>query len=94
MSSTALRARRIEALGLPAAQEDALLGLSHRCGAGLICTTNAGAIRTLMGYRQRGDLEAIRVALGEIERKGLVASVPRPSSQHSRTYTLTPHRWG
>ena len=93
MSSTALRARRIEALGLPATQEDALLGLSHRCGAGLTCTTSPGAVRTLMGYRQRGDLETIRTALAEIESKGLATSVPRPSSKYSRTYTLLPERW-
>ena len=93
MSPTALRARQIEALSLPAAQEDALLGLSHRCAAGLICTTSAGAVRTLMGYRQRGDLETIRTALAEIESKGLVTSVARPSSKYSRTYTLLPERW-
>jgi hypothetical protein len=94
MSPTATRARQIEAMGLPSAQEDALLGLSHRCGTSLACITDAASISRIMGYgRQRGDLDTIAKAIAELERKGLLSSTPHPGSRHTRAYTLRPERW-
>ena len=94
MSPTTLRARRIAAIGLPGAEEDALLGLSHHCATGLTCTTDAAGIRTLMGYgKYQGDLILIADALRSLERNGLIAAVPQAGSKHTCTYTLRPDQW-
>jgi hypothetical protein len=94
MSPTALRAQIITTLGLLDAQEDALLGLSHRCGTSLACITDAASISRIMGYgKMIGDLRLIVHALQVLEHKGLVSSAPYAGLQHIRAYTLRPERW-
>jgi hypothetical protein len=91
---TAERARQIEALALPDAQEDALTGLSWRCGVETTCTTDARAIGSLMGYGKiSGGLVTIRDALLRLEALSLVSAKDAPGGRHTRHYTLRVENW-
>lgn len=92
---TAQRARKIEALGLPSAEEDALLGLSYLCGPASSCTTQPANVRTLMGYgRQQGDLLLIAQAIRSLEEKALISSEKTAGGTYTRRYTLLTENWG